>query len=128
MKADASGGALTIRPLMLKGKCLFLNLNALQGELRVELLGADGRPIASFAAGNRESLHADDIYQPLKWKTGDDLSALIGHLPRFHFHLRQPSCAPSGSARGLRTRASDTSLLADRDSPDLSTRREEMGV
>ena len=88
MEAGASGGALTTRPLTYKGKHLFVNLDALQGELRVEILGTDGRPIAPFAVDNCEPLYADDTCQLVKWKTGDDLFALTEQPVRLRFHLR----------------------------------------
>ena len=88
MEASASGGVLTTRPLTFKGKYLFVNLDALQGELRVELVGSDGRSIAPFAVGNCVPLYADDTCQQVKWKTGARLSALAGQPVRVRFHLR----------------------------------------
>ena len=107
MDAGLEGGSLTTRPVIFKGKHLFVNADASQGELRVEVLEADGRPIAPFVADSCEPLHADDTCQPVKWKTGDDLSALTDRAVRFRFHLRNAklyafwvSPKPSGASFG----------------------------
>ncbi|HUT37166.1 MAG TPA: hypothetical protein VNE39_27035 [Planctomycetota bacterium] len=52
MDADDKGGTLTTRPVTFKGKHLFVNLACPKGELRVEVLAEDGKPIAPFAADN----------------------------------------------------------------------------
>ena len=91
MEADASGGVLTTRPLTFRGKCLFVNLDALQGELRVEVVDGDGKSIAPFGVDSCVPLCADDTCQLVKWGPGDDLSALAGQPVRLRFHLRNAS-------------------------------------
>ena len=48
MEADAVGGSLTTRPVKFTGRHLFVNLAAAEGELRVEVVGRDGKAIAPF--------------------------------------------------------------------------------
>jgi len=107
MDADAEGGSLTTRPVRFSGKHLFVNIDAPEGELRVEVLGADGQPIAPFTRDNCVALSADKTLQPVKWEGAEDLSALAGTSVRFRFHLHNGrlyafwvSPDASGASRG----------------------------
>ena len=50
MDAGDQPGMLTTRPVRFRGKHLFVNVDAPEGELKVEVLGADGQPISVNAA------------------------------------------------------------------------------
>jgi hypothetical protein len=92
MDADEKGGTLTTRPVSFKGKHLFVNLACPKGELRAEVVGADGKPIAPFTRDDcivgGASLPRDSTCLPIRWKGADDLSALSGRPIRFRFHLK----------------------------------------
>jgi len=88
MDADARGGTLTTRPVKFKGRFLFVNVDCPRGELRVEVLDPDGKPIPPFTAENCVPLSCDRALAEVNWKGAEDLSAVAGRPARFRFHLR----------------------------------------
>jgi hypothetical protein len=78
MDAGAEGGTLTTRPVSFKGRQLFVNLDAPQGELKVDVL--EGEKIALSSP----SLHGDAT----TLATGLDVGSLAGKPVRFRFHLK----------------------------------------
>jgi len=91
LDADAAGGTLTTRPLTFHGRHLFVNLDAPQGELRVEVLDDSGQPLAPFTLANCQPITADRTRVRIAWQGADDLSSLAGRRVRFRFHLKQGS-------------------------------------
>jgi hypothetical protein len=91
MDADEKGGTLTTRPVSFKGKHLFVNAACPKGELRVEVLAEDGKPIAPFTAENCVPLSCDKTLAAVTWKGAADLSPLSGKPVRFRFHLKSGS-------------------------------------
>ncbi len=91
MDAGEAEGALTTRPVLFKGKHLFVNVAAPQGELRVEALDREGRPAAPFTRENCDAIRADKTLQLVKWRGADDLSSLAGRPVKFRFHLKNGS-------------------------------------
>jgi arylsulfatase A-like enzyme len=89
MDAARQEGTLTTRKLKFSGRHLFVNVDAPKGKLQVEVLDADGNVIAPFMRNNCVPVTADSTIQCVKWKSGDDLSALAGKPVRFRFHLKQ---------------------------------------
>ncbi len=86
---DAAGGTLTTRPIAFRGKHLFVNLDAPEGELRVDVLDEDGDVIAPFAAENCIPLRCDSTRRRVAWDGGGDLARLGGRAVKFRFHLRR---------------------------------------
>ena len=84
MDADESGGTLTTRPVRFTGKNLFVNLDATEGELRVEALGEDGKVLLVS-----NPVNGDKTRIAVGWKNGNNLAALAGKPVRFQFHLRR---------------------------------------
>jgi hypothetical protein len=87
MESGSRPGTLTTRPVTFSGKFPFVNVAAKDGELRTEMLDADGKVIAPFSKENSVPVKADSTKQRLAWKGADDLSTLIGKSVRFRFHL-----------------------------------------
>ncbi|MBK9168145.1 MAG: hypothetical protein IPM24_11855 [Bryobacterales bacterium] len=83
MEAGAAGGTLTTRPVRFSGRHLFLNTDSLAGDLRVELLGEDGKPRAASVP-----LSVDNTLQRVAWQDAPDLAPFTGKPVRFRFHLR----------------------------------------
>ena len=79
---------LTTRPVRFTGKYLFVNVDADGGELRVEVLGADGKVIEPLTRQNSVAVRADKTLQRVDWKGVKDLSTVAGRPVRFRFHLR----------------------------------------
>jgi hypothetical protein len=91
MDAGDGGGTLTTRPVRFKGKYLFVNANASDGELKVEALDMKDQVIAPFSLGNSLAIHSDNTLQAVRWKGAVDLSALAGTPVKFRFYLRAAS-------------------------------------
>ncbi len=89
MEAGPEAGALTTQPVTFSGRRLFVNTDAREGELRVEVLGPDGAVFAAFARENCVPLRADSTCQQVLWKEAEDLARLVSLPVRFRFHLRQ---------------------------------------
>lgn len=87
MDADTKGGTLTTELVTFSGKFPFVNVAAKDGELRAEILDADGKLIAPFSKENCTPVKTDATKQRLVWKGADDLSTLAGKPVRFRFHL-----------------------------------------
>jgi hypothetical protein len=88
LEAGQEGGTLTTRPVTFKGKYLFVNLEAPQGELRAEVLDREGKVIQPFTLANCNPGSADKTLVRVTWQGAEDLSALSGRQVRFRFHLR----------------------------------------
>lgn len=88
--ATAGEGTLTTRPVTFRGAHLFVNVDAADGELRVEVVDDDGQPVAPFTLGNCEPLRVDDTTAAVRWR-GGELSTLAGTPVRFRFSLRRGS-------------------------------------
>ena len=91
MDAGAQEGHVTTRPVQFKGQHLFVNVAAPQGELRVEVLDQDHKPIEPYSLANAVPIRADSTLQRVTWKGADNLAALAGKPVRFRFHLKNGS-------------------------------------
>jgi len=89
MDADEMGGTLTTRRVSFQGKHLFVNIDAGEGELRVEVLGEDDQPIGSYTQETCQAIRVNKTMIEVKWQGMEDLSGLSGEPVRFRFHLRQ---------------------------------------
>jgi hypothetical protein len=87
LDADARGGTLTTRPVTFNGRHLFVNVDCPQGELRAEILDADGKLIEPYASARSKAVSADHTRQRIEWSGADDLASLAGKPVRFRFHL-----------------------------------------
>jgi hypothetical protein len=87
MDAGAAPGALETRPVTFDGKYFFVNVDAPEGELRVEAIDEAGRPIAPFTLANCDPVKTDSTIQRVTWKGADNLSALQERPVRFRFRL-----------------------------------------
>lgn len=83
MDAGAEPGVLTTRPVSFKGGHLFVNINALQGELGVEVLDEAGGVIAI----SEPLISGNSTKQRIQWKNTASLSKLSGKPVRLRFHL-----------------------------------------
>lgn len=88
LDAGASEGTLTTRPVQFQGKHPFVNVAGDEGELRVEILDADGHVIAPFTRENCLPIRSDGTRQAVRWNGADDLTRVSGKPVRFRFLLR----------------------------------------
>jgi hypothetical protein len=87
LDADGNPGTLTTKPVVFKGKYMFVNVAAPEGELRVEAVDADGKVIAPYSMENCVPVKTDSTHAQVTWKGGEDLSALAGKPVQFRFQL-----------------------------------------
>ena len=80
--ADTEGSVQTV-PFTLRGSTLVVNVDALQGELRVEALQGNGRVVAQS-----EPLTGNLMSEPVKWAQGN-LADLKGQTASLRFTLRK---------------------------------------
>jgi hypothetical protein len=88
MDAGPEGGTLTTRPVRFSGRYLFANVDAPEGELRVEVLSADGQVIAPYTLEACAPVRDDSTHRRIRWETAEDLAAVVGQPVRFRFRLR----------------------------------------
>lgn len=103
MEAETAG-TLTTRPVVFKGRHLFVNADIRAGELRVEVLDREGNVIAPFSAANCTPLGADSTKQRVQWAGTENLAALANQQVRFRFILKRGqlfSFWVSGDASGV---------------------------
>ncbi|MBN2296772.1 MAG: hypothetical protein JXM70_30380 [Pirellulales bacterium] len=91
MDAGDTEGTLTSRPVTFKGKHLFVNAAAKNGQLCAEILDQQGSVIEPYSKANCEPVCADKTQIEVRWKGAKDLSALSGKTVRFRFTLRNGS-------------------------------------
>jgi hypothetical protein len=89
LDAEVNGGVLTTRPVRFQGKHLFVNLDASQGELRVEVLDAQGQAITPRILVRSRPVRGNSTRQAVTWEKVQDLARLAGRPVRFRFHLQQ---------------------------------------
>ncbi|MEZ6046814.1 MAG: hypothetical protein R3C11_14795 [Planctomycetaceae bacterium] len=89
--AGKETGTLTTRPIQFKGKHLFVNVDAPQGELRAEVLDETGNVLPEFSFDNCEPIRADETLLQVRWKNDPDLSQLAGQPVRIRFQLTNGS-------------------------------------
>jgi hypothetical protein len=91
LDAGDTPGAVTTRPVRFQGRYLFVNADMDGGELRAEVLGADGKPIAPFTRQRCLPVREDATLAQIRWEGAGDLSALSGQTVRLRFHLTKGS-------------------------------------
>jgi hypothetical protein len=85
-------GSLVTMPMTLAGKCLFVNADASGGEVRAEILDADGRgALDPFRLDRCAPVRGDQTRGELRWKGAEDLSSLRDKPVRFRFVLKNAS-------------------------------------
>ena len=88
LQAKDDIGTVVTKPFKLDGNRLRINVEAADGELKVEVLDADGNPIKGFSDRRAETYTGVDglRFEPL-W-AGKDLSELVGEIIQLKFSLR----------------------------------------
>jgi hypothetical protein len=87
LDAGSASGSLTTVPVTFSGRHLFVNANAKEGEVTVEMLGPDGEPVAPFTRQNCRPLRADKTCQRVVWNSAEELPRLHGRTVSFRFYL-----------------------------------------
>jgi hypothetical protein len=86
---DYAGGTLLTPPLRFSGSRLELNIDTGAGGVgRVEILRADGAPIAGYSLLEADQINENSVRMVAKWKGNADLAAFSGQDIRLRFKMR----------------------------------------
>jgi len=91
MDAMGRSGTLTTKPVQFSGSRLFVNVDSLAGDLRVEVLDQQGRPLPGYGKADSLPIRVDNTLQMGTGKSHADLTGSAGKPIRFRFHLREGS-------------------------------------
>ena len=80
-------GTLTTKPLRMSGDRLVVNANATYSSIRVEILGADGKPIEGFSVKEADPITGDSVRHTATWNSNASVNALEGKPIVLRFHL-----------------------------------------
>ena len=87
--ADESEGTLTTKTFTWRGTELVINADAGSGQVLVEIVAADGKPIAGFGKQDCDPLQADRVRHAVAWTGKRDVSSLAGQAVKLKFYLRK---------------------------------------
>ncbi len=87
MDAGEKSETLTTRPLVFKGRHLFINSDAAEGEIRVAVLTEGGERIPAYHQDRCMPVTTNRTIQPVRWAEAFDLSELAGKPVRLRFHV-----------------------------------------
>lgn len=89
LHAGYAGGQARTVPLLCGGRRLVLNCaTSAVGSVRVELQDADGRARPGHSLAEAVEIWGDEVERPVRWRSGDDLGALVGQPVRLRFVLK----------------------------------------
>ncbi len=99
-QAGAEEGTFTTPPLAFEGKTLVLNVKTEgDGEVRVGLLDADGKPVAGHAVEDCVPITGDHVEQTVAWKAGTGLGDLMKAPVKMTVKMRNAKLFSFRSAR-----------------------------
>ena len=86
--ADQEGGFVETRAIRFDGNRLFINADAADGEVRVEVIDQRGRRVLEGWSRDRcQPVQGDHLRAEVKWTGKPDLGAFQGESIRFRFRL-----------------------------------------
>lgn len=89
LDAGHLGGVVETVPLLLEGDRLVVNADAGSGSLEVEVLTAEGAPLAGHTREECQAIHTDNVRQTVVWNSDSRLPT--GQPLRLRFYLREAS-------------------------------------
>lgn len=90
LHAKSRNGEMVTKAMVFGGNRLSLNMGtSAAGEIRVELLDAEGKPIPDRTAADCDPIFGDSLDRTVSWKGVEDLSALAGKPIKIRFILRE---------------------------------------
>ena len=81
------GGYVVTKPLKVTGPKLTLNYWGGQGNVRVEVQDAEGKPIPQYVEADAIPMNGEALRAPARWKAEADLTELVGKEVRLKFRL-----------------------------------------
>ena len=88
LEAGQKPGVVETKPFEVVGNRLQVNVDATEGEVRVEVLDSGGKPLPPFSGGRSKAYRGiDELRLEPEWVEQEGLSALKGQQIRLRFHL-----------------------------------------
>ena len=87
LDAGEAEGVLLTKPLVSVGSNLYLNLQAPNGEARVEVLNANGVPVAGLSGDTCVPATGDAVRVPVQWQGDGGLAGLLGQTVQLRIRL-----------------------------------------
>jgi hypothetical protein len=88
LEASFDGGNFVTTPWEIEGGRLFLNAKSDYGEIRVELLDMDDKPLPGYSLNDCIPVAGDGMELLVGWKEHPDLTGAAGRTVRLRFHLK----------------------------------------
>ncbi len=91
ISADSAytGGELLTKPVELRGPWIVLNIDtSASGCAHAALLDENEKPIEGFGLDDCALIHGNDTFLKVQWKSGADMSPLVGRKVRLHVRSR----------------------------------------
>ncbi len=85
---DNRGGYLVTEKVNFDGNYLFVNIDASEGELHVEILDENDKPIKGFTKKDCIAIKENSTKKRISWKNNKELSPLKGRDVKFKFYLK----------------------------------------
>ena len=90
MDASASGGSLVTRPVKLAGQRLFMNADAAQGQVQVEVRDTEGKPLRGRRFADAVPVREDATRVEVRWR-GANPTSLRGRVVQLAMRAREAS-------------------------------------
>jgi hypothetical protein len=87
MDGSFDGGSFTVRPALLSGESLSVNIKCDYGQAFVELLDMENRPLPGFTREECAPLSTDSVDARIRWSSGRPLTSLAGQPVKIRFYL-----------------------------------------
>jgi len=86
--AGATEGTLTTKPFVFGGSKLVINANAKSGQIAVEILNADSKPLTGFSKRDCDPVQVDEIRHTITWNGKSDVTGVAGRPIKLKFYLK----------------------------------------
>ena len=86
--AGAAEGTLTTKPFVFGGSKLVINANAKSGQIAVEILNADSKPLTGFSKRDCDPVQVDEIRHTITWNGKSDVTGVAGRSIKLKFYLK----------------------------------------
>ena len=87
LEPEGGSGSFTTRPCFFQGENLTLNVQAPQGEVRVQITDPDGKPHQGFTFEDCIPFRGDDLFWQPKWKNNRSVSKFMEKVVRLEVEL-----------------------------------------
>lgn len=89
VKGPLAGGELITKPLCFEGGQLQINFStSAAGSVAVEIQDQAGKPVPGFALADCHLQYGDQLDRVVSWKSGADVSRMVGKPVKLRFHLK----------------------------------------